>query len=64
MSHDLKTIAWTHLLDPETQQTYKVSLQVDTLDILTWLGRKAIKSKAHKSQALSGAILVKAERNK
>jgi hypothetical protein len=60
MKPNLKLIAWTNLLDAETNQSFKVELYADSLDILTWLGRKAIRSKAKKSRALSDAILVRA----
>jgi len=61
MKSSLKLIAWTNLLDPDTNKPFRVELHADSLDILTWLGHKAIKSKALKSRALSGAILVTAK---
>jgi len=54
----LSLIARRHT--PHEGQRYALELWVDTNDLLTWMGAKALGSKRKRSQMASGAIVVKA----
>ena len=55
-----KAIAHTQLIDTASGQRYDITLHLNTVNVLNWLGAKAIRNKSRVARALSGALAVKA----
>lgn len=60
MKHRYDSTCWQPAL--KDGASVKLVLEIDRMDILDWLGSKALQSKHGKSQALSGAVRVRVER--
>lgn len=46
----------------ESGESVKLILEIDRMDLLDWLGNRALRSKGGKSQIASGAIRVRVEK--
>ena len=57
-SHDVPN---ENMMKFKDGKSVKLVLEIDRMDLLTWLGGKALQSKGGKSQIASGAIRVRVE---